>query len=167
MAKYRKLGRTSDQRKALIRNQVTALLYHGKIVTTETKAKEIRKIAEHLNIRQSHIIFPFTYRTYSNSHLCRKRLLSHSFLPAQDPYLCSYLHPLFLPSFCFPLPHLPQSRINSALLQKLFMSPALRNPSFLHHYDSVRNQRRRESVGDKKQSLFPSGLFKRLDNSLL
>lgn len=48
MAKYRKLGRTSDQRKALIRNQVTALLYHGKIVTTETKAKEIRKVAEGL-----------------------------------------------------------------------------------------------------------------------
>lgn len=44
--KYRKLGRTSDQRKALLRNQVTNLLYHGKIVTTEAKAKEIRKIAE-------------------------------------------------------------------------------------------------------------------------
>ena len=48
MAKFRKLGRTSDQRKALLRNQVTNLLYHGKIVTTETKAKEIRKIAEGL-----------------------------------------------------------------------------------------------------------------------
>ncbi len=48
MAKYRKLGRTSSQRKALLRNQVTNLLYHGKIVTTEAKAKEIRKIAEHL-----------------------------------------------------------------------------------------------------------------------
>ena len=48
MAKYRKLGRTSSQRKALIRNQVTALLNHGKIVTTEAKAKEIRKVAEGL-----------------------------------------------------------------------------------------------------------------------
>jgi large subunit ribosomal protein L17 len=48
MAKYRKLGRTASQRKALLRNQVTALLYHGKIVTTETKAKEVRKIAEGL-----------------------------------------------------------------------------------------------------------------------
>lgn len=48
MAKYRKLGRTSSQRKALLRNQVTALLYRGKIVTTEAKAKEIRKIAEGL-----------------------------------------------------------------------------------------------------------------------
>ncbi|MCC8029540.1 MAG: 50S ribosomal protein L17 [Lachnospiraceae bacterium] len=48
MAKYRKLGRTSDQRKALLRNQVTALLYHGRIVTTEARAKEVRKIAEKL-----------------------------------------------------------------------------------------------------------------------
>ena len=48
MAKYRKLGRTSSQRKALLRNQVTNLLYHGKIVTTEQKAKEVRKIAEGL-----------------------------------------------------------------------------------------------------------------------
>lgn len=46
MAAYRKLGRTSDQRKALLRSQVTSLLYHGKIRTTEAKAKEIRKIAE-------------------------------------------------------------------------------------------------------------------------
>lgn len=48
MAGYRKLGRTSSQRKALLRNQVTNLLYHGKIRTTEAKAKEIRSIAEHL-----------------------------------------------------------------------------------------------------------------------
>ena len=48
MAGYRKLGRTSSQRKALLRNQVTNLLYHGKIVTTEAKAKEIRRIAEHM-----------------------------------------------------------------------------------------------------------------------
>ena len=48
MAKYRKLSRTSDQRNALLRNQVTNLLYHGKIRTTEAKAKEIRKIAEDL-----------------------------------------------------------------------------------------------------------------------
>ncbi len=48
MAKYRKLGRTSSQRKALIRNQVTNLLNNGKIVTTESKAKEIRKVAESL-----------------------------------------------------------------------------------------------------------------------
>ena len=48
MAGYRKLGRTSNQRKALIRSQVTALLYHGKIRTTEARAKEIRKVAEGL-----------------------------------------------------------------------------------------------------------------------
>ena len=48
MAKYRKLSRTSDQRRALLKNQVTALLYNGKIVTTEAKAKEVQKIAEGL-----------------------------------------------------------------------------------------------------------------------
>jgi len=48
MSGYRKLGRTSSQRKALLRNQVTNLIYHGKIKTTETKAKEVRKIAEKL-----------------------------------------------------------------------------------------------------------------------
>ena len=48
MAGYRKLGRTSSQRKALLRNQVTNLLYHGRITTTVTKAKEIRREAEKL-----------------------------------------------------------------------------------------------------------------------
>ena len=48
MAGYRKLGKTSSQRKALLRNQVTNLLYHGKIVTTEARAKEVKKIAEGL-----------------------------------------------------------------------------------------------------------------------
>ncbi|MCD7812617.1 MAG: 50S ribosomal protein L17 [Lachnospiraceae bacterium] len=48
MSGYRKLSRTSAQRKALLRNQVTALIYRGKIVTTEAKAKEVRRIAEHL-----------------------------------------------------------------------------------------------------------------------
>ena len=46
MAGYRKLGRTSSQRKALLRNQVTNLLFNGKMVTTEQKAKEVRSIAE-------------------------------------------------------------------------------------------------------------------------
>ena len=48
MAKYRKLSRTSSQRKALLRGQVTALIANGKIVTTEAKAKEVKKIAEGL-----------------------------------------------------------------------------------------------------------------------
>lgn len=45
---YRKLSRTSSQRKALLRSQATALILHGKIVTTEQKAKEVRKIVEPL-----------------------------------------------------------------------------------------------------------------------
>ena len=46
--KYRKLGRTSSQRKALLRSQVTALINNGKIVTTQAKAEEVQKIVEHL-----------------------------------------------------------------------------------------------------------------------
>ena len=45
---YRKLGRTSSQRKALLRNQVTALINNGRITTTEAKAEEIQRIAERL-----------------------------------------------------------------------------------------------------------------------
>ena len=48
MAKYRKLGRTSAQRKALLRNQVTAVINNGKIITTEAKAKEVQKIVDGL-----------------------------------------------------------------------------------------------------------------------
>lgn len=45
---YRKLGRAGDQRRAILRNLVTALIWNGKIVTTEERAKEVRKIAEKL-----------------------------------------------------------------------------------------------------------------------
>lgn len=48
MAKYRKLGRTSAQRKSLLRNQVTALIQNGKIVTTQARAKEVQKQVEKL-----------------------------------------------------------------------------------------------------------------------
>jgi large subunit ribosomal protein L17 len=48
MGGYRKLGRTSSQRKAMLRNLTTNLLYHGKIRTTETRAKEVRRQAERL-----------------------------------------------------------------------------------------------------------------------
>jgi large subunit ribosomal protein L17 len=45
---YRKLGRTSPQRKAMIRSLVTQLLWHEKIKTTEARAKETRKEVEKL-----------------------------------------------------------------------------------------------------------------------
>ena len=48
MAGYRKLGRTSSQRKAMLRTLATQLIYHGKITTTETRAKEVRRVAEKL-----------------------------------------------------------------------------------------------------------------------
>ena len=43
---YRKLGRTTGQRRALMRHLTTALIRHGKIETTEQKAKELRSTAE-------------------------------------------------------------------------------------------------------------------------
>lgn len=46
MAGHRKLGLPTDQRRAMLRNLVTSLLKHGKIETTETRAKETRSIAE-------------------------------------------------------------------------------------------------------------------------
>lgn len=46
MANKRKLGRRSDHRQALIRNQVTSLFDNGRIQTTVTRAKETQKVAE-------------------------------------------------------------------------------------------------------------------------
>ena len=46
MAKNRKLGRTTDQRLAMLKTQTTDLILHGKIQTTETRAKEIKSIAD-------------------------------------------------------------------------------------------------------------------------
>nr|WP_330363848.1 bL17 family ribosomal protein [Butyrivibrio sp. WCD2001] len=43
---YRKLGKATKPRRALLRNQATMLLYNGKIVTTEARAKEVKKIVE-------------------------------------------------------------------------------------------------------------------------
>ena len=48
MANYRKLGRKSDVRNAMLRSQATALLAKGKIITTEARAKELRKNVEPL-----------------------------------------------------------------------------------------------------------------------
>ncbi|MBQ1409695.1 MAG: 50S ribosomal protein L17 [Oscillospiraceae bacterium] len=42
----RKLGKTSAQRKALLRQQVTDLLEHGKLQTTFTRAKEVQPVVE-------------------------------------------------------------------------------------------------------------------------
>ena len=48
MAENRKLGRTADHRVAMLKNQVTSLIWHGQIVTTEEKAKEVKSIADSL-----------------------------------------------------------------------------------------------------------------------
>ena len=44
----RKFSKTTDQRVAMLRNLTTALIWNGKIVTTEARAKEVRSIAEKL-----------------------------------------------------------------------------------------------------------------------
>lgn len=46
--RHRKLGRTSSHRKAMFRNQLTALFTHERIVTTLAKAKELRPMAERM-----------------------------------------------------------------------------------------------------------------------
>ena len=48
MAMYRKLGKATPQRKALLRTQVTDLIYKGRIITTEARAKEVQKMADPL-----------------------------------------------------------------------------------------------------------------------
>lgn len=48
MAENRKLGRTADHRVAMLKNQVTSLIWHGQIITTEEKAKEVKSIADSL-----------------------------------------------------------------------------------------------------------------------
>lgn len=47
-AKGRQLSRTSTHRRALLNNMATSLFEHGRIVTTEAKAKELRPFAERL-----------------------------------------------------------------------------------------------------------------------
>lgn len=46
MSGYRKLSRPGDQRRTILKNQVTSLLYHGKLETTQARAEEIQRIAE-------------------------------------------------------------------------------------------------------------------------
>jgi len=60
----RKLGKPSDQRVALLRSQTTALLWNGKVVTTEARAKEVRSIAEK--------IITLAVREYDNSETVEK-----------------------------------------------------------------------------------------------
>ena len=64
----RKLGKPSDQRVAMLRNLTTALIFNGKIVTTETRAKEIRSIAEK--------IITLAVREYKNSVTVEKEVMN-------------------------------------------------------------------------------------------
>ena len=70
----RKLGKASDHRNAMLRNLTTALLWNGKIVTTEAKAKEIRKIAEGI-----------IALGVKADHPCRKRIQEHRYRREGNP----------------------------------------------------------------------------------
>ena len=60
----RKLGKPTDQRVAMLRNLTTALIWNGKIVTTETRAKEVRSIAEK--------IITLAVKEYKNTDMVEK-----------------------------------------------------------------------------------------------
>ena len=63
----RKLGKPTDQRVAMLRNLTTALIWNGKIVTTETRAKEVRSIAEKM--------ITLAVREYKNSETVEKDVM--------------------------------------------------------------------------------------------
>lgn len=60
----RKLGKPSDQRVAMLRNLTTALIWNGKIITTEARAKEVRSIAEKM--------ITLAVKEYENTDLVEK-----------------------------------------------------------------------------------------------
>lgn len=60
----RKLNMPTDQRNAMLRNLTTALIWNGKIITTETRAKEVRPIAEKL--------ITLAVNEYQNSEIVKK-----------------------------------------------------------------------------------------------
>lgn len=63
-----KLGKPTDQRVAMLRNLTTALIWNGKIVTTETRAKEVRSIAEKM--------ITLAVREYKNSETVEKDVMN-------------------------------------------------------------------------------------------
>ena len=71
---YRKLGRTSSQRKAMFRDLTTDLLINESIVTTEARAKEIRKTVEKMITRRQAAAF------------VRNEIASESYDEAKDEY---------------------------------------------------------------------------------
>ncbi|MDR2047798.1 MAG: 50S ribosomal protein L17 [Clostridiales bacterium] len=74
----RKLGRPTDQRLALLKGQVTDLLWHGKIETTLDRAKEVRKIAEKL--------ITLAVKTYTDSVEVKKTRYNTNGDPIEVPF---------------------------------------------------------------------------------
>lgn len=65
MADHRKLGRASDQRKAILRNLSTALVWNGSVVTTKARALEVRSIVEKM--------VTLAMKEYDNSEVVEKQ----------------------------------------------------------------------------------------------
>lgn len=84
----RKLGLPSDQRRALLKGLVIQLFAHNYIVTTETRAKEVRRIAERLITLARH-------DTLNNRRLSRKWLSTHTpYLEVKKPGHYAALNPV-------------------------------------------------------------------------
>lgn len=69
MARHRKLGRRTDHRNAMLRNQVQSLFENGRIHTTVTRAKEARRMAEKMitlgkkgDLHSRHQAFAYLYK---------------------------------------------------------------------------------------------------------
>ena len=77
MARNRKLGRPTDQRLAILKNQTTDLILHGKIETTEARAKEVKSIVDSiiaLAIKEKVLEMPIEELELSvRSYNCLKR----------------------------------------------------------------------------------------------
>lgn len=81
---YRRLGLLSHQRKALLRNAVTSLLEHEKITTTETRAKEIRRITDKMiSLGKQGDLHA---RRQANSYLTKEAVAKKLFSELKDRY---------------------------------------------------------------------------------
>lgn len=81
----KRLGRTTSHRLAMVRNMVTSLLEHERIVTTTPKAKEIRKVAEKMITLAKR--GDLHARRQALSFVRDKKVVDKLFGPLKDEYL--------------------------------------------------------------------------------
>jgi large subunit ribosomal protein L17 len=110
MAYQRKLGRPADQRKALLRNQVTHLIWHGRIETTLARAKEIRPMAERL-ITLAVRDYDKTVEVTKEFNNDKGQLVTETFINDAPEKLASRRH---IMAYCYDLPDPKKSDENKA-----------------------------------------------------